>query len=268
MSPRRAASRIASSSASSTETSPSRCFAASFAASSSSTARTGIDLDQLGLAEAADAGAAERLRLDEPQQLEVAQRLPDGRLARAELVRDPRLDEPLARLQLAAHDPLEQDVLHLLAENGAGDGAHVSATTGFVSEPTPSISIVISSPGCSSRCGSRKTPTPAGRAGEDQVARLEGRRLRGVADDLVDPEDEVGGGRVLDGLPVEDRADPERVRVGDLGPRARAGRPGRTCRATCRASTGRRRTGGRGPRRRSRRRSRRPPRARSPSRRP
>ena len=36
------------------------------------------------------------------------------------------------------------------------------ATTGFVSEPMPSISIVTSSPGCRSRCGSRNTPTPAG----------------------------------------------------------------------------------------------------------
>ena len=127
----------------------------------------GVDLDQLGLAEAPDTGAAERLRLDEPQELEVAERLAHGRLARAELGRDPRLDEPLAGLELPAHDAVEQDVLHLLAQHRPRDRAHDDVLTpvrppGFVSEPTPSISIVISSPGCSRRCGSRKTPTPAG----------------------------------------------------------------------------------------------------------
>src|SRR5205807_5452736 len=40
------------------------------------------------------------------------------------------------------------------------DEAH--ALTGFVIEPRPSISIVISSPGCSQTFGSRNAPTPAG----------------------------------------------------------------------------------------------------------
>ena len=158
---------MASNSTSSAETSPSSFSAARRAASSSSEARTGIDLDQLLLVEHADARAAERLRLDEAEQLEVAQRLAHRRLARAELLRDPRLDEPLARLELTARDPLQQDVLDLLAEHGAGDRRHLvdqrqPAITGLVISPTPSIWIVTVSPGWSSRFGSRKTPTPAG----------------------------------------------------------------------------------------------------------
>ena len=57
-----------------------------------------VDLDQLVVAEDSDTGAAERLGLDQAEQLEVAQRLPYRRLARPELLRDPGLDEPLARL--------------------------------------------------------------------------------------------------------------------------------------------------------------------------
>jgi len=37
-----------------------------------------------------------------------------------------------------------------------------AAVTGFVRLPRPSISIVISSPGCMNTFGSRKAPTPAG----------------------------------------------------------------------------------------------------------
>src|SRR5262249_62351338 len=39
---------------------------------------------------------------------------------------------------------------------------HYAAATGFVSAPSPSTSMVISSPGCMNTGGSRKTPTPAG----------------------------------------------------------------------------------------------------------
>ena len=119
----------------------------------------GVDLDQLVIAERTHPRAAERLRLDHAQELEISQRLAHGRLARAELARDAGLDEPLARLELSADDALQQDVLHLLPQHRPGDRAHA---TGLVSVPTPSISIVISSPGWSRRCGSRKTPTPAG----------------------------------------------------------------------------------------------------------
>jgi hypothetical protein len=83
-----------------------------------------VDLDQLGFAERAHARASERLGLDHPQELEVAERLADRRLARAELGSDPRLDEPLARLEVTADDPVEQDVLHLLSEHGSGDRVH------------------------------------------------------------------------------------------------------------------------------------------------
>ena len=136
--------------------------------------------EQLLVAYRAHPGSAERLRLDESQQLEVAQRLPHGRLARAELAGNACLDQALARLQLSAKDAFEENFLDLLAKYGSADahGArraiidarfltvkvapHQPATTGFVSDPTRSISIVTSSPGRRSRCGSRKTPTPAG----------------------------------------------------------------------------------------------------------
>ena len=51
---------------------------------------------------------------------------------------------------------------------------------------------------------------------QDQVTGLERRRARRVADDLVDPEDQVGSRRVLEYLAVDDRANRERVRVADL----------------------------------------------------
>jgi hypothetical protein len=62
---------------------------------------------------------AERLGLDEPQELEVAKRLADGRLARPELAREPRLDQSLARLEVPAEYALQQEVPDLLAEDGA-----------------------------------------------------------------------------------------------------------------------------------------------------
>src|SRR5262249_17390165 len=65
------------------------------------------DLEQILVGDTADTGATERLRLDEIEELEVAESLPNGRLARAQLLCDPRLDQTVARLQLAAQDALE-----------------------------------------------------------------------------------------------------------------------------------------------------------------
>ena len=194
----------------------------------------GVDLDQLGLAEPAHARAAKRLRLDEPQQLEIAQRLAHRRLARAELVRDARLDEPLARLQLAADDAVEQDVLHLLAQHGSRDRAHaVPAATirhrrrprqacgdDRVRERADAVDLdrdLVA--GLQQPLRVAEDADAGRRPGEDQVARLEGRRLRRVADDLVDPEDQVRRRRVLHDVAVQDRADPERVRIADVGGR-------------------------------------------------
>ena len=66
-------------------------------------------------------GAAERLGLDQPQELKIPQRLAYRRLARTQLPRKPGLDQPLARLQLAAKDALEEDLLDLLPEDGSRD---------------------------------------------------------------------------------------------------------------------------------------------------
>src|SRR5262249_33739472 len=85
-----------------------------------------VDLGELLLRHLADSRPAERLRLDEAQHLEVAQRLADGSLARAQLLRDARLDEPLARRVGPVEDPLEDELLHLLAQRDACDPAQRS----------------------------------------------------------------------------------------------------------------------------------------------
>jgi hypothetical protein len=67
-----------------------------------------VDVEHVLLAEAAHACAAEGLGLDQAQQREVAQRLAHGCLARAELLRDARLDERLPRSELAPDDASDQ----------------------------------------------------------------------------------------------------------------------------------------------------------------
>ena len=81
---------------------------------------------QLRVVDGAHPGASKRLRLDEAKELEIAEGLAYRRLARAELPREPCLDEPLAGLELAAQDALEQDLLHLLPEDGALDRQRVT----------------------------------------------------------------------------------------------------------------------------------------------
>ena len=60
--------------------------------------------------------------------LEVAERFPHRRLARAQLLRDARLHQPVAGGQLAAQDPLQQDLLHLLTEDRARDASALTVT--------------------------------------------------------------------------------------------------------------------------------------------
>ena len=95
-------------------------------------ASTGLAEGLLG--ERDDRAAQPRAALDEPEGLEVAQRLADRRLARAELGRDPRLHEPLTGGVLAGRDALEQPVPDLAAErrarNAWGDGAPGAALAG------------------------------------------------------------------------------------------------------------------------------------------
>src|SRR5262249_17388986 len=59
-------------------------------------------------------------------------------------------------------------------------------------------------------------PDAGRRAGGDQVARRQRDRLRDEAEDLVDAEDHVRGRRVLHPFAVQDRADRQRLRMGDL----------------------------------------------------
>ncbi len=59
----------------------------------------------------ADARAAERLGLDQAEQREIAQRLAHRGLAGAELLRDARLDQGLARRDLAADDAPDRSSL-------------------------------------------------------------------------------------------------------------------------------------------------------------
>ena len=54
------------------------------------------------------------------------------------------------------------------------------------------------------------------RAGEDQVARLEREDLRKIRDQLVDPEDELVGVRVLHGLAIQAQTNAQVVGIGNL----------------------------------------------------
>ena len=78
-------------------------------------------LEQLLGRERAHRAAAERLVDDAAELLEVAQRLAHRRLRDAELLRDPRLDQPRAGRVLAREDALQDHVLDLLAQVGAGE---------------------------------------------------------------------------------------------------------------------------------------------------
>ena len=249
---------------------PSTFTAASRAASSSSTARTGNTGSSCVSSTARTRAPRNGSDSTRRRSWRSRRRLAHRSLARAELPREPRLDEPLAGLELAAQDALEQDLLHLLSKDGALDrrARRHPARDDRVRERADALDLdrdLVARLQQPLRIA--EDTDSRGSAGEDQVAGLEGHRLRRVTDDLVDAEDEVRRRRVLEHLAAHDRADAEVVRVRDLRRRHELpGRPGRRCRATCRASTGRRRTAGRGRSRRSRRCSRARPRARSPSR--
>src|SRR3954471_8936105 len=58
-----------------------------------------------------------------------------------------------------------------------------------------------------------------GRAGDDQIARLERYRLRDERDDLSHAEDLIRGVRVLHHLPVQDRSDRKCLRIRNLARR-------------------------------------------------
>ena len=79
------------------------------------------DRQELRVVDRAHSRTAKRLGLDESQELKVAERFAHRRLARAELACQASLDKPLSRLELAAQDALEEDLLDLIAEDGARD---------------------------------------------------------------------------------------------------------------------------------------------------
>src|SRR5690606_30569810 len=79
----------------------------------------GEDLRKVPLGEVADAGAAVGQRLDEPLRLELAERLPDGALADAELGGDAALDDALARRPASRADALHDELADLACESGA-----------------------------------------------------------------------------------------------------------------------------------------------------
>ncbi len=111
------------------------------------------------------------------------------------------------------------DLLQRAARERGGEKSELHgspATTGFVSDTSPSISIVTSSPGPEQALRIAEDADAGRRAREDEIAGLERRRLRHVRDDVVDAEDEVRGRRVLKHLAAHDRPDRERVRIGDL----------------------------------------------------
>ena len=168
-----------------------------------------------------------------------------GRLARPQLLRDPRLHQAITRFQLAAQDPLEQDLLHLLAQDRPRDDAHnvspgawlpngaiigfcltygqatenrlTGPMTGFVSVPIPSISNRHLVAGLSRRFGFLNSD-PGGPAGvKNEVTQLECRGQRRVADSRP-PRRQVRRGRVPGDLALH-CADAQvmRIRISDAG---------------------------------------------------
>ena len=79
--------------------------------------------------------------------------------------------------------------------------------TGFSTVPMPSTSQRTQSPGSRKTGGSRKTPTPDGRAGRDDVAGLQGDDRADELDERRDVPDHVGGRavlhQVLEAVPVD-----------------------------------------------------------------
>ncbi len=81
----------------------------------------GVRLAQLFRGRVADASATERVDLHDPDRLEAAQRLPDGRLADAVLLRHPGLHDAGAGRVPAGEDRLQEAILHLVGEDAARD---------------------------------------------------------------------------------------------------------------------------------------------------
>ena len=84
----------------------------------------GIQLREIRLGELAHRAPAVGLVVDAAQLLELAQRLPHRRLAALQLARDLRLDEPLTRRVRAREDALQDELLHLVAQNDLLQRAH------------------------------------------------------------------------------------------------------------------------------------------------
>src|SRR5918993_53433 len=78
-----------------------------------------IELHELLDRNLTDDSAAKRGADDEPEQVEVAERLSNRCLTDAELLRDAHLDDALARCELAIEDVFDQLIADLVAENAA-----------------------------------------------------------------------------------------------------------------------------------------------------
>ncbi len=90
------------------------------------------------------------------------------------------------------------------------------ATRRFRMVPMPSIQLSSTWPGCRNRGGVRAAPTPAGRAGEDEVARQQRQHRRQLGHEAWHAEDEVAGARVLHRLAVDGAAQRQVVGIGEL----------------------------------------------------
>src|SRR6478736_5630819 len=219
----RTASRIASNSTSSAETSPSSFSVASLAASSSSEARTG---------KTSITSSSSTTRTREPRNGSDSTRRRSCRSRRASRTgawlvqsscailvstsRSPGWSSPLAircsRTSLTCSRRTVREIVAIswltsAGDHRIGDLAHaVDLDRDGVARLQQPLRVA-------------EYADAGGRARQDQVAGLERRGSRGVADDLIDAEDEVRGRRVLQRLARDDRPDRERVRVGHLGAR-------------------------------------------------
>src|SRR6478735_3515646 len=168
VSSRRTASFIASSSTTSAETSPSRRSAARRAASSSSASRTGAWL------------------------------VPSSCAILVSTRRSPGLSSPLAiRWRRTSFTCSRRTVREMAAIVSAGDH-RVGDLADAVDLDRDGVT------GLEEALRVAEDADAGGCAGQDEIARLEGCGTGGVADDLVDLEDEVRGVRVLQRLARDD----------------------------------------------------------------
>ncbi len=91
-----------------------------------------IDLDEVGRRDFSDSRSSKRLADDESEEFKVAECFSHGSLADTHLLGDPRFNDAVAGLQVAAKDGVEQELLDVFAEDAAS-----RPIAGFIHRESP-----------------------------------------------------------------------------------------------------------------------------------